>query len=74
MHVKKLIRKFMDGLKNAKISADVHKRLRIFAAENQVPIGMVIEAACEIGLTHADDLKRLAAVHTIAVSRKEPTG
>lgn len=70
MNVKKLIQKFMDGVKNAKISADLHRRLRVFAAENGLPIGMVIEAACEIGLKHPDDLKRLGEVHTNLVSGK----
>ena len=70
MKLKRLLKKFMDGVKNAKISADLHHRLRVFAAENGMPIGMVIEAACEIGLKHPEELKRLSEVHTSQVSGK----
>ena len=70
VNVKQLIRKYMDGVKNAKISADLHKRLRMFAALNGLQIGLVIEAACEVGLKDPRAVKRLAEAHTTVAEAK----
>ena len=54
----------MDALKNAKLDADLHKRLKIFAAENGLQICHVIDAACEMGLANPKKLRQRAEGYT----------
>lgn len=62
----------MPETKNAKISAKTHKRLRMLAAKNELPIGVVIESACEVGLSHEAEITQQAAKHTTQEPHKEP--
>lgn len=57
-------------MKNAKICEELHKRLRIFAAQHGMPIGLVIDAACVIGLQNPDQIRQLVEDHTNQEQRK----
>lgn len=72
MNVKLFLKKFMNGTKNAKLSADIHRRLKIFAAKHDLPIGLVVEAACEMALKQPKELRTQAEEHTKTGQQKEP--
>lgn len=64
MYPKKLIGRMMDVLKNAKLNAELHRRIKIFAAENGLQISHVIDAACEMGLANPQELRQRAEGYT----------
>lgn len=70
MYPKKLIGKFMFVLKNAKLNADLHKKMKVFAAENGLQISAVIDAACLLALAKPEKLRQLAEEHTKQVEQK----
>lgn len=51
--------------KNCKLSAQIHRALSIFAAEECVTIGKVLEVAAQMALQNDGELRRLLASHTM---------
>lgn len=74
MKINKILQKFMHGFKNAKLSHDLHQRLKVFAATEGLQIGLVIEAACELGLREPEKLRRLAEAHTTQARNRARDG
>jgi len=59
----------MEAQRNLKVSAALHRQIRVFAAEEDVSVALATEVLMAVGLDHADDARRLLAGHT---KREQP--
>lgn len=64
----------MKPTKTLNIDVALHQELKIRAVGAGVPLGEFVEAVLQVGLSHAEELRRLLAGDTNPGSLPGPTG